>query len=163
MLASAVAAGVAAGWVFGGRRIERLAELRIRLWPVLATAVIVRAIAPLLDELSVVAYVIGFVGVASVALYDRYLPGMSVIAAGATLNAIVVAANGGMPVDQGAVAVAGVSMPADRLHIEMTPDTRFPLLADVIPASIFRSVYSVGDVLLALGGFLLPFGWLRRR
>jgi uncharacterized protein DUF5317 len=163
MLASAVALGVVAGWVAGGRRLERLADLRIAWWPLLVAAVVVRAIAPAFDELSAAAYVIAFAGITAVALADRRIPGMSVIAAGATLNAIVVAANGGMPVDPGAAAAAGASMPSDRLHVELGPATRFPQLADVIPLAIYRGVYSVGDVLLAVGGFWVPAAWMRRR
>lgn len=163
MLASAVALGVAAGWLAGGRHLERLGDLRIRWWPLLAGAVVVRVVAPLFGDLSFVAYVLAFAGITAVALYDRRLPGMSLIAAGATLNAIVVAANGGMPVDPAAVVTAGATMPSDRLHIELGPSTLLPQLADVIPLALYRSVYSVGDVLLALGGFWLPFAWLRRR
>lgn len=163
MLASAVALGVAAGWASGGRRLSRLGDLRLRWWPALVAAVALRLAAPLLGDLSPAAYVVAFAAITVVALADRPLPGMSVIAAGATLNLIVVAANGGMPVDGGALLVAGAAMPPDRLHVELTPATRLPQLADVIPAPIFRSVYSFGDVLLALGGFWLPFAWLRRR
>lgn len=162
MLASAVALGVAAGWLAGGRRLGRLGDLRIRWWPLLAGAVVVRAIAPVFGELSVVAYVLAFAGITAVALYDRRRPGMSLIAAGATMNGIVVAANGGMPVDLAAVAAAGATMHVDSLHHELTAGTRLPQLADVIPMAIFRNVYSVGDVLLALGGFWLPFAWMRR-
>lgn len=163
MLASAVALGVVAGWLGGGRRLDRLAELRISWWPLLALAAALRAAAPLLGDLSVVAYVIAFGGITAVALADRRIPGMSLIAAGATLNAIVVAVNLGMPVDPGAVAAAGATMPSDRLHVELGPATRFPQLADVIPVALFRGVYSVGDVLLAFGGFWVPAAWMRRR
>ena len=163
MLASAVALGIAAGWLAGARRLGRLGELRIRWWPLLAAAVAVRLLAPVFGELSAVAYVVAFVAISAVALADRRLPGMTVIAAGATLNAIVVAANGGMPVDPTAVAAAAAAMPDDHLHIELDAATRLPQLADVIPMAIFRNVYSVGDVLLALGGFWLPFAWMRRR
>jgi hypothetical protein len=163
MLASAIALGVTAGWATGGRRLGRLGDLRFRWWPVLAAAVALRVASPLLGDLSPVGYVIAFAAITAAALVDRSLPGMSVIAAGATLNLVVVAANGGMPVDAGALAVAGTAMPRDSLHVELTATTRFPQLADVIPAPIFRSVYSVGDVFLALGGFWLPFAWLRRR
>jgi hypothetical protein len=163
MLASAIALGVASGWLVGGRRFDRLADLRISWWPLLAAAALVRAFAPVLGELSVVAYVVAFAGITAVALADRRIPGMSLIAAGATLNAIVVAANGGMPVDPAAVAVAGATMPSDRLHVELGPATRFPQLADVIPLALYRGVYSVGDVLLALGGFWIPVAWMRRR
>ncbi|MGH2378535.1 MAG: DUF5317 family protein [Candidatus Limnocylindria bacterium] len=163
MLASAIALGVAAGWVAGGRTLRRLGEVRIRWWPLLVVAVGLRALAPLFGELSAAAYVAAFASIAIVALVDRRLPGMTAIAAGATLNTLVVAANGGMPVDAAAVASAGAVMPADRLHIDLTPATRLPQLADVIPMAVFRNVYSVGDVLLAAGGFWLPFAWMRRR
>lgn len=163
MLASAVALGVLTGWLGGGRRFDRLADLRVRWWPLLAAAVAIRAIAPLFGDLSAVAYVAAFGGITAVALADRRIPGMSLIAAGATLNAIVVAANLGMPVDLEAVAAAGATMPNDRLHVELGPATRLPQLADVIPMALFRSVYSVGDVLLALGGFWVPAAWMRRR
>ena len=163
MLASAIALGVAGGWLVGGRDLRRLGELRIRWWPLLAVAVVLRALAPVFGDLSAVAYVVAFGCIAAAALADRALPGMSAIAAGATLNWLVVAANGGMPVDPVALTAAGVSMPDDRLHIELGPATRLPQLADVIPMGVFRSVYSIGDVLLAAGGFWLPFAWLRRR
>jgi len=163
MLASAIALGVAAGWLAGGQDLRRLGDLRIRFWPLLAFAVVLRALAPLFGDLSAVAYVAAFGSIAVAAFADRALPGMTAIVAGATLNWLVVAANGGMPVDPVALAAAGVTMPNDRLHIELGPATRLPQLADVIPLGLFRSVYSVGDVLLAIGGFWLPFAWLRRR
>lgn len=162
MLASAIVLGVIAGWLAGGRRLDRLAELRIRWWPLLAVAVAMRMVAPIFGELSVLAYVAAFGGITVVALADRHLPGMSLIAAGATLNAIVVAANGGMPVDLAAVATAGATMNVNGLHHELTDGTRLPQLADVIPMALFRNVYSAGDVLLAIGGFWLPFAWMRR-
>ena len=162
MLASALALGVVSGWLAGGRDFQKLGQLRIRWWPLLAVVVVIRAVAPIFGELSAIAYVAAFTGITIVALADRRLPGMSVIAAGATLNAIVVAANGGMPVDMSAVAAAGATMPTDRLHIALNEATRLPQLADVISVALFRNVYSVGDVLLAVGGFWLPFAWLRR-
>jgi hypothetical protein len=163
MLASAIALGVASGWLFGGRRFDRLAELRISWWPLLAAAALLRAVAPVFGDLSVIAYVAAFAGITAVALADRRIPGMSVIAAGATLNAIVVAMNGGMPVDPAAIPAAGATMPIDRLHHELDTATRFPQLADVIPVALFRAVYSLGDVLLAVGGFWVPYAWMRRR
>lgn len=163
MLASAIVLGVAAGWASGGRRFSRLGDLRIRWWPLLVGAVALRAAAPIFGDLSAAAYVLAFAGITAVALADRRLPGMSAIAAGATLNIVVVAANGAMPVDPAAVAAVGAQMHEDALHERLDGATRLPQLADVIPAPLFRSVYSIGDVLLALGGFWLPFAWLRRR
>ncbi|MEK7860856.1 MAG: DUF5317 family protein, partial [Chloroflexota bacterium] len=79
-----------------------------------------------------------------------------------TANLVGVAANGGMPVDAAAMAAVGVSMPSDRLHIPLDASTRLAALADFIPVPVVRGVYSPGDVLLAVGGFWLPFTWLRR-
>jgi len=43
----------------------------------------------------------------------------------------------------------------------MDSGTRLPLLGDIVPVGVVRSVYSVGDFLIALGGFLIPFMWLQ--
>lgn len=162
MLVSGPALGLALGWLRGGDP-RRLADLRIRWWPVLAAGIFVRLMAGLAGELAAPLYVIGFAAIIGVAGANRSLPGLPLIAAGGALNLIVVAANGGMPVDLTAVAAAGARMPADRLHIELTERSALSLLADILPVPLVRSVYSVGDVLLAAGGFWLPFVWMRRR
>lgn len=160
MLASGPVLGVAAGLLSGGR-LARFADLRIAWWPLLAAAVAVRLAAPLAGGLAAVAYVAAFAAIALVALANARLPGMGLIAAGAVLNLSVVAANGGMPVDAGALATAGAVMPADPLHVEMTAASALALFADRIPLPLVRGVYSGGDVLLAAGGFWLPFRWMR--
>lgn len=162
MLASGVALGVAAGWLSGGR-IARLGVLRLAWWPLLALAIALRLTAPLTGDLAATAYIVAFGAIVVVALANRPLPGIPAIAAGAAVNLVVVAANGGMPVDAAALTAAGASMPSDRLHVELSTSTRLSFLADVVPLALFRSVYSVGDVLLAAGGFWLPFAWMRRR
>lgn len=162
MLASGLVLGVAVGWLSGGR-LTRLADLRIAWWPLLALAVAARLAAPLAGDLAAVAYVIAFAGIVVVAILNRTIGGMPFIAAGALLNVAVVAANAGMPVDQGAVSAAGATMPRDHLHIPLDASTRLVPLADLIPVAIFRGVYSFGDVLLALGGFWIPFAWMRHR
>ena len=162
MLASALVLGVVAGLLAGGRA-SRLAELHIRWWPLLVGGLALRLIAPAFGEFAAILYVAGFAGVVAVAAADRAIAGMPLIALGAALNALVVAANGGMPVDPGALEAAGAAMPDDRLHILLDETTRLAPLADVIPLAVVRSVYSIGDVVLAAGGFWVPFAWLRRR
>lgn len=161
MLASGIALGVLAGLALGGR-LGHLAELRIAWWPLLAVAVALRLAAPALGDLAAVGYVLAFTAIVAVAVVDRTLPGMTAIALGATANLVVVAANGGMPVDASALVAAGASMPSDRLHVPLDASTRLAALADFIPVPVVRGVYSPGDVLLAVGGFWLPFTWLRR-
>jgi hypothetical protein len=162
MLASSILLGVLVGWLMRGD-IRRLGLLRVRWWPLLALAVAIRFIGGSLGELAAPAYVIAFGSILVVAAVNLALPGMAFIAAGAAMNLLVVTLNGGMPVDQAAVAAAGARMPTDRLHVVLTDATILPLLADRIPMSIFVNVYSVGDVALALGGFLIPVMAMRRR
>jgi hypothetical protein len=74
---------------------------------------------------------------------------------GVGLNVAVVAANGGMPVDSGALARVGrrdVDVTRGFLykHVPMTGNTRLSWLGDRIPVPIQRNVISVGDVLMAV-------------
>ena len=162
MLASGPALGFALGWILGGDP-RRLGDLRIRWWPVLGLGVLLRLVAGAAGEAAALLYVIGFAAVVAVAAANAMLPGLPLIAAGAALNLLVVAANGGMPVDPAAVTAAGGTMPTDPLHLELTKSTSLSLLADIIPLPPVRGVYSVGDVVLTVGGFWLPFAWMRRR
>lgn len=162
MLASGPVVGVLAGWAFGGR-LSRLSDLRVRLWGVLAMAVAIRLLAGVAGDFAPSLYVMAFVGIVVVALGNARLAGMPLLALGSLLNLLVVAANGGMPVDQGALTAAGAQMPSDRLHLPLTDGTVLSILADRIPLSPFRSVYSLGDVLLTVGGFWIPFAAMRRQ
>lgn len=162
MLASGPALGIVAGWALRGRW-SRLAELRIRWWAVLALAVGLRLAAGSAGEAAAAVYVVAFAAIVAVAVVNARLAGMVLIAAGAALNLAVVAANGGMPVDPAAIGAAGAQLPSDALHVPLTDRSALSLLADRIPLGLFRSVYSVGDVLLTAGGFWIPFAAMRRR
>lgn len=100
----------------------------------------------LASQLVVVAWVIG----------NWQLPGLVLVALGLLLNAIVMAANGAMPVDPDAIAALGrdSSELVRGKHIVMDDDTRLPWLADIWPVPPLRSIISVGDVVLAAG--LIP-------
>ena len=162
MLVSSVVLGVAGGLLFGGNW-RRLGTLRIRWWPVLAAAVALR-VAGVLLPLDLIAYLGGVLAIAVVALRNAALPGAPLIAIGALLNALVFIVNGGMPYDAASAAAAGIRpLLNDRLHFEASAETRLAFLSDVIYLPIFRNVYSVGDVVIALGGFWLPFRWLRTK
>lgn len=162
MLASGPILGIAAGLAMRGS-LARLADIRIRWWPVLAAAIAVRLFAGQIGAVAPLLYVLAFAGIVLVAALNRGTRGMVLVAAGAALNLLVVAINGGMPVDPAAVGVAGTRMPDDALHISMTERTALPLLADWIPLAVYRSVYSPGDLLLAAGGFWIPFAAMRAR
>jgi hypothetical protein len=162
MLASAIGIGLVAGLATGGR-LSRLGTLQIVWWPILIAAVALRLIAGYLDELAFLAYLLAFTGVVAVAVLNRKLPGAWLIVAGSTLNLVVVAANGAMPVSRDAIAAVGGAFPSDALHRELDASSRLGPLSDVIPLPVVRTAYSVGDVLLAAGGFWLTFVQVRGR
>jgi hypothetical protein len=89
-----------------------------------------------------------------IALQRRHVASV-LLAIGVALNVAVVAANGGMPVDSGALARVGrrdVDVTRGFLykHVPMTDATRLSWLGDRIPVPIQRNVISVGDVLMAV-------------
>lgn len=162
MLASAIALGLLAGLATGGS-LARLGDLRIAWWPVLAGAVVLRLAAGYAGEAAPFAYVVAFGAVVAVAIANRALPGAWAIATGAALNLAVVAANGAMPISREAIALVGGAFPTDALHRELDASSRLAPLADVIPFPVVRTAYSVGDVLIAVGGAWLTFAQMRRR
>jgi lipoprotein signal peptidase len=90
---------------------------------------------------------------------NRHIPGMMLITFGFLLNFIAIAANGGyMPALYSAMQNTTFSplLPGQvsTNSIGMGPDTRLPFLGDIfaIPRGIpFSNVFSLGDVLIALG------------
>ncbi|HAF11357.1 MAG TPA: hypothetical protein DCK98_14920 [Chloroflexi bacterium] len=160
MLASGVVAGIAAAIAFGGEW-RRLATFSLRFWPLLLIAFSIRLVASLSSAAPLSAYLVALVGIAAVAALNWRLPGASLIAIGTAMNVLVVALNSGMPYDAATVSAVGAPMPTDSLHALMVPGTRLPFLGDIVPVGVVRSVFSVGDFLIALGGFLIPFMWLQ--
>jgi len=102
---------------------------------------------------------------------NRGLRGTGLVAAGLLLNALVVGANGAMPVSSGAAARAGLTLEdlvVDARHEPADEATRLRLLGDVVPVPLplRAEVVSPGDVLVAAGlGQLVVAGMLacRRR
>lgn len=86
-------------------------------------------------------------------LTNRRQRGMAMIGLGLLLNAVVMGANGAMPVDPDAVRRLGVDevVVAPGKHELMTTRTRLPWLADVLPIPPIRTVVSIGDLVLAAG------------
>jgi hypothetical protein len=85
-----------------------------------------------------------------------HLPGMRLVTLGLGLNALVIGANGAMPVDPDAIRALGIdgaTVPPGK-HTLLDETTRLPWLADVWPLPLLRSIISAGDVVLAAG--LLP-------
>lgn len=81
------------------------------------------------------------------------LPGMLLVGTGLLMNAVVMAANGAMPVSVEAIRAVGVEDPVFPLgkHTILDESTRLPWLADIWALPPLRSVISTGDVVLAAG------------
>jgi hypothetical protein len=79
---------------------------------------------------------------------------------GQAMNLLPIAANGGkMPVSEAASKIANAGAVEGEMlrHCVMTSSTRFNLLADIVPIPVkfFPGVVSPGDVLIAIGIFIL--------
>jgi hypothetical protein len=125
-------------------------------------ALVARAVAPFFP-IAIALYLVGIAFTAAFAVANWRLPGAPLIALGSLLNLIVSGANGAMPVDVELLRAAGGQPPDDALHQAMTDTSVLPVLADIIIVPFVRAAYSIGDVFIAIGGFLLPFVTLTRR
>jgi Family of unknown function (DUF5317) len=166
-----IAAGLVAGFLTGGR-IDRLADVRFRLWPlaIAALAVQVALFSPLADPLPVLAgrvlYVASTAAVALVLVANARLPGVAIVLAGAALNLAAIVANGGaMPASPAALASLGFGIGGNTNSVIVDRPALGPL-TDVfaLPAWLpFANVFSVGDVLIGLGVAIAIAVAMRRR
>lgn len=112
------------------------------------------------------------VGAACLALWPRLRTASRAARTGAALaiggwaaNAVVVTANGGMPVSRAALRLAGYEGDPDfsagilAKHVELG-GAHFAALADVIPIPGLAIAVSAGDLALAVGSALLVFAAL---
>lgn len=91
-------------------------------------------------------------------LRNWYRAGMVLVAAGFTMNVLVILANGGMPVDPDAIRSLGGDPAAATLagkHHLLSATTHLRWLADVIPVAALDLIISVGDIVLVAG--MVPF------
>ena len=154
-----LAAAVVVGWLAGGR-LTRLAgdPLPGRPW-LLAAAVaqLAAVVAP-----SRASYVLLMTASAAAALTflvrNRMRSGVPLVGLGLVLNAVVVAANGAMPVSRYAAERAGVQVDviavgADPRHVLAEDETVLRWLGDVVPVPLplRPEVVSPGDMLVAAG------------
>jgi hypothetical protein len=164
-----------------GGRLGALVELRLRhVWAIFASLGLGIAATELpgLPEGLRAALLVAAYPVAAVFLAANWrLPGMPLVALGGAMNLVAITINGGiMPASPSALAGAG--LPVNQPGFQNTtvlPDPQLAFLGDVffIPASWpFSNVFSIGDVLIALGvvwalhgicGSRLAPSWARRR
>jgi hypothetical protein len=155
----AIPLGIVVGYLLGGR-LDRLAGVRFR-WAALAVVGLAVQIALFSDPLAnvvggagPVVYVASSVAVLAAVLRNLDIPGLAVIALGATSNLVAILANGGyMPADPAAAAsVGGIAPGYSNSNIDAEP--ALAPLTDIFatPAWLpFSNVFSVGDVLIGVG------------
>ena len=157
------------GWAAGGS-LGRLGSLPLQAPRLVVVALLLQLVG------AVVGGPVHLIGLAVSALLilaflarNRGLRGTGLVATGLLLNAVVVGANGAMPVSSGAAARAGLALEdlvVDARHEPADEATRLRLLGDVVPVPLplRAEVVSPGDVLIAAGlGQLVVAGMLTRR
>jgi hypothetical protein len=156
-------AGIALGLARGGR-LASVGDVQLRAWPLLGLAVVVQLglgaapaglRLPLVLGCAAASAAWAFINARAVAAL-RF--GLVLVAVGVVLNAAVIGANGGMPVDTNALPLAGLGGAdvADGFlfkHVPMSDSTSLRWLGDVIPVAVkpFRSVISLGDIVMLAG------------
>lgn len=182
LLLPAIALGIIAGFVRGGD-LSRLAHFPIRLgWLVIVSFLIqISIFTSWFPWLNLRADFVPVLHIASLALLllvvlaNRSLAGMKVLGLGLLLNSIVIIGNGGfMPVSVEAMRQVGLEEEIKLMQeqgrsakgVLMTSETRFDFLGDrwYIDLPVVRTkIFSIGDVFIALGAFILVSQAMVRR
>ncbi len=165
LLLYAVALGLVAGILTRGS-IGALGSVKIKLWPVALIGLAFQLLlfssplAAAVGTLGPSLYVVSTTIVLMTLVVNLRQPGFWLIALGAFANFTVIVANGGqMPASPEAFAILNGTplVPTTDFSNSFiaTPNTPFYFLADifVLPRPIpFANVFSIGDVLIGLGG-----------
>jgi uncharacterized protein DUF5317 len=155
----AIPIGLVAGYALGGRT-DGLSQLQFR-WPWLAVGgLLVQVVLftatgfALAGGLAPAIYVASTLAVLVAVLRNLDLAGMPMVALGALANlAAIVANNGSMPADPGALTLAGLTA-GDHTNSVVLASPSLQPLTDIFAAPAwvpFANVFSVGDVLIGLG------------
>ena len=141
--------------------LRALATLRFRLPALLAAALVLQVLVITMfpgpaTALRLAAYLSSYALAVAFLFLNRRVPGLWLAGAGALLNLLAIAANGGvMPATHGALATAGLGSTGEVFaNAAYVAHARLWFLGDVvaIPASWpLANVFSVGDVLIAVG------------
>ena len=167
-----VGAGIVVGYLRGGG-LSRLAGIPLR-WAWLAIAALAAqvvlflpGVGEALGGLAPAAYVATGLAILAVVIRNLRIPGMALVAAGAACNLVAIVANGGyMPASPDALASLGWTVSDAYSNSVVLADPAVAPLTDVfaMPAWLpFANVFSVGDVLIAVGiAVVVAWGMGRR-
>jgi len=148
-----------------GGRLSALADVQLR-GPSLAVAAIVVQVLIVsilpgsLGSWSEPLHVLSYLLLGAFAWANRRLAGVPIVALGGALNFLAISVNGGvMPADPDALAAAGRSVAEGEFsNSAAVTDPKLQFLGDVIPTPGWlpvSNVYSVGDLLILTGAFVL--------
>ncbi len=171
MLLAVVALLAVATVPLTGGRLSRLADVRFRA-PGLALAglgaqvLVVSVLPDLPGWLAITIHFASYAAVLGFVWLNRAIPGLWLVGLGGLTNFVVIAANGGvMPASADALRTAGRSTrEAAFTNSEVVAHARLAFLGDVLPLPAwmpFANVFSIGDVLIAIGVFVLVHGICR--
>lgn len=168
MIIEIIVLGLLLGWVLGGK-ITQLADAKIQHVWLIFVAVALYWIAFAAMYVKAPMWVHGIISTGMPLTYvvlatiNHRIPGVKFILIGLVANTIAISANSGMmPGSKTAIAaVYGQEFLKKAMshqhvrHCFIDASTRFSFLCDIIPAHrpfvLFRSVYSIGDVIMSLG------------
>ncbi len=175
LLLSVLVVSVFAGLIAGGRP-ARLFDVKLSWWPLLPIALALQFVpvpeGPSGRWVALGALLASYALLVSVAVCNIRRAGFPLILAGLLLNAVVVVANGGMPVSYEAVVASGQPEVAEELKAGELGEFKhklaeeegvfLPFLADVIPVGRpFRQVVSAGDIVFYAGIAWFVIGAMR--
>lgn len=164
-----------------GGSLTKLGEVKLRQWWTIVASLVLQVWVISILAGSIPASLSAALHLASYGLailfvwHNRHVAGMGVIVLGGMLNLLVIAANGGvMPAELDALETAGIISDSPTFENSApVENARLAFLGDVfaIPEGIpFANVFSVGDILLVVGGGITVhticdsrLGRLRRR
>lgn len=164
MLIAGVVVAIVVGYLRKGK-ISNFENVQFKLWYLVTVAFLIQFISfneqIINEELFYILHLLSYVIIMGVFILNRHLKSVWIVAAGHLMNFLVIAVNQGkMPVrmTDRIMELTGGNPYFDRGHMMLVEETRLKIFADlfvldipVIPISVF----SIGDVFLVLGIFLL--------
>lgn len=140
-------------------------RLPLLIWVALGLQ-IVAAKAPMPHTLAAVLHVLTYVVAFGFLWLNRRVGGVLIVGAGAVINGVVIAINGGtLPANAAAVEAAGLERDGGFANSAVLENPILPWLGDMFawPAPMpLANVYSVGDVLIVVGVFVAAWVGSRR-
>jgi hypothetical protein len=146
-----------------GGRLSRLGQIRLKAWWTIAMALFIQVLlievfaGTLGGVLAAIAHLLSYGFALVFVWHNRKVTGMALIVTGGLLNLSAIAANGGvMPAQRSALEMAGIIVDSPEFENSAVIDNaRLWFLGDVfaIPEGVpFANVFSIGDIILVLGG-----------